>query len=272
MLATLVIWCRDPSVRRTSTTLPASALAFVVAVGIIPLSAYEHQRSLRPSFLLEIFLLLSLLFEAARARTIWLLEESQALAAVFTCTVALKTVMLFLESTEKRSILLSDPQETSVEATSGTISRAFLTWLSPLLRAGYRHTLGLRHMIVLDEGLSVEDLHQRLQGAWDAVPDQKANGALFGVWLTTLSPALLAPSFPRLCLTGFTFAQPFLISEAVTLATYPKGQPYDNRASGLIVAFIFVYFGLAVSEYSTLFLLPIPLTLPEYSCKNSQHS
>lgn len=137
-------------------------------------------------------------------------------------------------------------------------------WLNPLLRAGYRHTLGLRNLLVLDEGLSIEALHQRFQGAWDAAPDKKANGALLSVWLATLSPALLAPAFPRLCLTGFTFAQPFLITEAVTLATYPQGQPYGNYADGLIVAFIFVYFGLAVSEQDSMAISePPPFSKPQ---------
>lgn len=251
--------------RRTSTTLPACTLAFVVAVGIIPLSTYEHHRSLRPSFGLEVFLLLSLLFETVRARTIWLLEESQALAALFSCTLALKAVMLLLESAEKRRILLPEFQQSSLEATSGTISRAFLMWLRPLLWTGYRHELGLRNLDVLDEGLSIDVLHGKMQGAWDSVSNKKANGALFKVWYAALAPALLAPVLPRLCLSGFTFAQPFLINKAIVLAADPTGQPYDNYADGLIVAFIFVYSGLAVSVAS---VIPSP---SNHFSKDSRH-
>lgn len=218
----------------------------MVAVASIPLSLYEHLRSPRPSFLLEGFLLLSLLFEPVRARTFWLLHENHTIPVIFICTVVLKAVSLTLEMIEKRRFLLPESQNCSPEETSGTVSRAFFAWLYPILRAGYKGTLHLRDLFVLDAGLKTETLSARFEAAWDAVPNREAKGALFGTWIKVLEPTLLAPIIPRLFLSGFTYAQPFLVNEAVGLAVLPEGQPYDNYGYGLIVAFIFVYFGLAV--------------------------
>lgn len=233
--------------------MPALSLAFIAALGLLPLSIYEHYRSIRPSFVLEVYLLLSILFETVRARTIWMLHENDATAAVFTSTLVLKVVMFVLESIEKRSLLLPGHQHGSVEATSGTLARAFMVWLHPLLWTGYKREIALADLVFTDDGLSIETLHDKFQSTWGALPEakRKVNGALLSTWFAVLSPALLAPAFPRLCLTGFTFAQPFLVERAIILAVGPGGQPYNNYSYGLIVAFVFVYFGLAVSYPKT---------------------
>ena len=57
----------------------------------------------------------------------------------------------------------------------------------------------------------------------------------------------MAPILPRLCLTGFIYAQPFLV-QAVTnfLEQSPQSAP-DSWGYGLIGAYFFVYSGIAVS-------------------------
>lgn len=64
-------------------------------------------------------------------------------------------------------------------------------------------------------------------------------------WIAAFGPTLLAPIFPRLCVMGFTYAQPFLIKQAVSLAATPDAQPFNNWGYGLIGAFTLVYAGLA---------------------------
>lgn len=56
----------------------------------------------------------------------------------------------------------------------------------------------------------------------------------------------MAPFFPRLCLTGFTFAQPFLVNRVITYLE--NGGPRDkNIGYGLMGAYALTYTGLAVS-------------------------
>jgi ATP-binding cassette subfamily C (CFTR/MRP) protein 1 len=49
-------------------------------------------------------------------------------------------------------------------------------------------------------------------------------------------------------LLGTTFAQPFLISRAIELASVPSFQPYSNIGYGLIGAYVIAYVGIAISN------------------------
>lgn len=80
-----------------------------------------------------------------------------------------------------------------------------------------------------------------------SVPDKTKPGALISAWLSAQSRELLEAIIPRLCRMGFTFAQPFIVTDAITLAVEPNTQSYNNIGYGLIGAFAFVYGGMAVS-------------------------
>lgn len=62
---------------------------------------------------------------------------------------------------------------------------------------------------------------------------------------------------------SLTFAQPFLLSDLVGLASRPVSREIDQVGYGLIGAFILVYIGLAVC-YSHSHLLYLPLSLYAY--------
>jgi hypothetical protein len=72
--------------------------------------------------------------------------------------------------------------------------------------------------------------------------------------------AVLAAVIPRLCLSGFTFAQPFLFERVVGFISEPKANYTDNHGYGLILAAVIIYFGIAVS-----FILQ--LTMPQLANK-----
>lgn len=61
----------------------------------------------------------------------------------------------------------------------------------------------------------------------------------------------MAAVIPRLCLLGFTFAQPFLVTKAVNLAGAPSTTAYNNIGYGLIGAYVLVYVGIGVTRNST---------------------
>lgn len=78
--------------------------------------------------------------------------------------------------------------------------------------------------------------------------DQEKKHALFGIVLLHFRWDLLAGVLPRLCYTGFTFAQPFLISRALDYAGQREAANSHNIAYGLIGAYAIVYIGIAVSS------------------------
>jgi len=58
--------------------------------------------------------------------------------------------------------------------------------------------------------------------------------------------SFLSPIIPRICLTSFTFAQPFLISTTINFVS--KTNPDSTYGKGLIGAWALVYLGIAVSK------------------------
>ena len=124
---------------RTRATLAEASLTLVDSLGLCVLSHTEHIHSVRPSAIINVYLLLTLPFDVARSRTLWLDGATRAVAALFTSTVAVKFIILVAEAMEKRSILLDRYRYSSPEVTSGIYSRSFFWWLNSLMTTGTHH-------------------------------------------------------------------------------------------------------------------------------------
>ncbi|KAL0941776.1 ABC multidrug transporter [Colletotrichum truncatum] len=248
-LALLVLWATTSSaaITHTRATIPTAVLGLLASLGFGFLSWLEHDRSLRPSFVLSTYLFFSVLLDTARARTLWMLGPNQAIPAVFTCTLALRALMIIFESAEKRRILVPQHKGYSKEVTSGTFNRSVFFWLTSLFIDGYKNILKLDDLYPLDPKLASEPLYRKLADAWSQVPDKTVPGALFSTWLRVFAGPMSAPIIPRLFLIGFNYAQPLLIQQAIGLAGLPQTRENNNRGFGLIGAYVLVYTGIAVS-------------------------
>jgi ATP-binding cassette, subfamily C (CFTR/MRP), member 1 len=168
-LALLVLWVR-PSAIKTRTTVPTTIVSVVGSLLFCLLSYAEHVRSVKPSLLLNAYLFVTLLFDAARARTLWLRHYNhynEVIAIVFTSSVGLKVVILLLEAVEKRWILQPKYKAYPPEAISGIYNKSFFWWLNPLFRRGFSKLLFTEDLFTLDKHLTTESLQERLQRAWD---------------------------------------------------------------------------------------------------------
>ena len=164
-LADLILWA-SPSAIRTQTSVPTATITFIGSLVLCILSYAEHVRTVAPSFLLNIYLFFSLLFDIARARTLWLQQYNRTIAIVFTASVAVKFVLVLLEGFEKRGLLRADYKGYPPEATSGIYSKSFFFWLRSLLQNGYRRLLRVDDLFVLDKSLASENLQYVLQRTW----------------------------------------------------------------------------------------------------------
>jgi ATP-binding cassette subfamily C (CFTR/MRP) protein 1 len=265
-LTLLTLWTL-PSVTRTRASIPVQAVTFAAVLLVCLLSYYEHTRAVRPSFLLDIYLFFTLLFDSARARTLWLRETddyNKTMAIVFSVAVGLKALALLLESVEKRRILRSQYKAYPPEATASIFTRSFFSWLNPLFARGFFKLLSVDDLFTLDKQLFSGRVHTRLETAWakgDSLQrftkamqianlrllvTHKGPNSLFLVSLKTLKWPLLAVIPPRACLIAFSFCQPLLINRAIYLSV-DDVTPWTTQVGyGLIGAYIIVYVGAAV--------------------------
>ncbi|UKZ93816.1 uncharacterized protein TrAFT101_008724 [Trichoderma asperellum] len=230
----------------TRFSIAAAVLSLVAACCIVLLSHIEHVKSIRPSFLLTSYLFTTLLFDAARLRTEWLLSVNVAYAAVLSTSTILKLALLVLENIEKRRILLDSNKSPSTESTSGPFNRGFFVWLNSLLITGWATVLTLHDLPAIYEKLSSEKLAVIFSKRWDKVTRGGRRASLFlnTVWILKLEIAGIV--IPRLAVVALTIAQPFLVSQALRFLSMPKDEHSDNIGYGLIGAFAFVFIGSAI--------------------------
>jgi len=101
-LALLILWT---SHRLTNATVPAAVLSFAAALAIFCLSRFEHSRSIRPSVILNVYLLASLVFDAVQVRTLYLRHDDPLILGLFAINIGIKLTLLLLEAKNKRHFL-----------------------------------------------------------------------------------------------------------------------------------------------------------------------
>lgn len=151
---------------QTRASLAAALLAFAASLGLCILSYAEHTRNIRPSSIINAYLLLTLPFDAAELRTRWLRGDTLAGSGVASALVAVKLLVLISEATEKRSLLITAYADPSPEATSGLYSRGVFWWLNPLFRLGFRNIVNDDDLFAADTDLLSKSLDIRFSKNW----------------------------------------------------------------------------------------------------------
>ena len=167
-IAQSALWAR-PAADKTKASIATNAVLTVGALMLCALSYAEHTRSVRPSFILNTYLLCSLLFDIARARTLWLRSIdgfNEVIAIVTTVAVGAKLLLVVLEAIEKRHILKTEYAGYPPEATASFYNRSLFWWLNPLFKNGFSNILSVEDLFVLDKDLSSERLLAMFEERW----------------------------------------------------------------------------------------------------------
>ena len=151
---------------RVHTTLAASIIALCAVLVLLGLSDIEHRRSIRPSPLIQAYFLFTILLDLPRIRTQWLLNQGPLIPALSTVVLALRIVIVTVESLKKWKHSTLPPEATAPEYRQGIIGRTFFTWLNPLFFEGYKRDLGMEDLFQIDEDLKGKKLHARLLKQW----------------------------------------------------------------------------------------------------------
>ncbi|KAL6871928.1 P-loop containing nucleoside triphosphate hydrolase protein [Trichoderma novae-zelandiae] len=226
---------------KTRLSLPADTLSSTATVIAFFLSRASHARSLRPSTVLDLYLSLSSLLNIARTRTLWLLAAGTPVAILMTVNLSLTLFALVLESIEERKRLSNG----SPEEFSGIWTRISFSWLLPLLKKGYAKVLSQDDLPNIDTRLQSRLLRRQLVTTWSKYNLKSRHSLLracFRTHLSTFPSAML----PRLCITAFTFAQPFLVNTTIKVVGDENANVYHGK--GLIGAWALVYLGIATSR------------------------
>ena len=150
----------------TKASLPTAALSFVASIGLLGLSYVEHVYSYRPSTVLNLFLLFSVLFDATRTRTLWLQGYNRSPAIAALVATVIKIAMLVVEVIEKRGFLRPQYRALPPEVTSGVFSQWVFWWQLPLFRAGYSKKLEIGSLFPLAKHFKSSYLQGLVQTAW----------------------------------------------------------------------------------------------------------
>ncbi|OIW32628.1 P-loop containing nucleoside triphosphate hydrolase protein [Coniochaeta ligniaria NRRL 30616] len=244
-LVLLILWSL-PHEPKTSASIPSAVISLTSALALLLVSRVEHQRALRPSTLICLYLLITILFDIAQTRTLWLVHPTNyALAVVYSVALTAKALLFMMEASEKRKYLKSEYES----------FRSIYWWLNRLLFQGLRGILSLADLFPLDEGLASEPLITRFELRWkkDAAEISELRRktrhklALVRSIMCELKYPAAAAVLPRLCLVGFKFAQPFLIDRLVQFVSQGGAQS-DATKYGLVGAAALIYVGIAVSN------------------------
>ena len=96
-----------------------------------------------------------------------MIQGQHGAAGVLIAFIVGKLVLLVAESKEKIGIMLPEYSQTSSELRSGLFSRAFFTWLLPVLSAGLRGVIALQDLPAVNECLSSEVLTAKVESRWN---------------------------------------------------------------------------------------------------------
>ncbi|KAG8409595.1 hypothetical protein J3459_017421 [Metarhizium acridum] len=231
----------------TTVSLAGNVLASIATAAAAVLSFTSYRKSPRPSTLLALYLSAAVLLGTARARTFWLITGSSSASVSLIASLALLLSALFLESLRSKPLDAEDAQtqgKTS-ELYSGFWNRITFSWLATTFWLGYSKVISANDLPGLDPRLHSHALQDQLSLNWNK-SYKKGKYAILRVCICTFWPSLVSTIIPRLCVTVFTFTQPFLVN--TTLSYVGASRRDADYGRGLIGAWVLVYLGIAVSN------------------------
>lgn len=247
----LLVFSVTKSRRLESFFISSAAVTFASSLCMVPLSAFEHSRSLRPSIIFNSYLFLTILFDIVVTRTLWLASrdlDELTFTRLFTSGLAIKVVMLLLESAQKTRWFISwDVKEHSPEETAGVFGLGAFFWLNRLFLTGYKKVLTMDDLYPLDSAMISQKLHAEARQHLHPESLRGGSHSFAKALVKTLAVPLLLPMAPRIALLAFTFCQPFLIQSLLEYLQLPKENVSPNHGYGLIGATALIYTGMAVS-------------------------
>lgn len=234
---------------RTKTTYAAVSLELAAAVAIAAVVYVEHRHAIRTSAILGLYLAIGILIDGTKTRS-YFVRNMVASGSVAAVAAATRLILLVLEEIPKTNLFIDPEMRTKSggEVTSGFFTRTFLLFLHPLMSTGYRRVLTMDDLGNLGPDFSSEHLFSTLLRCWPLSKQAKKHSLFIACCKAWAWPILLVV-LPRLCLTGLTFSQPFVMYSVVGSVGDPSATV--EKSGGIVLATIFSFGGAAVCRAVT---------------------
>lgn len=138
------------------------ALLPAASLGLVILSHSEHRRSVKPSSLILLYLLTSCLCDLVQLTIPSLRHlDDHNDRLIIGWQLAAKILVVDVECLAKESVVDEEEEESghgSLEERASFLSRAFVSWISPVLKEGYRMVLVNEKLPSVDRELASGNL------------------------------------------------------------------------------------------------------------------
>lgn len=223
----------------TNLTVAASVLRVLSANCLVPVVHLEHNRAIRPSAVLALYITLGVIIDGTAARS-YLLRGVQSLGGLAVASATLRFLLLGLQEVPRASLLI-DPEVRKFsgrESTGGFWYRSCFGFMYPIFSRGYNKRLEIEDLANIGLEFSSAQLHSEFTQRWKRASQNKKH-ALILTCLNTWKVPILSCLLPRLFFSGFMFAQPFVIRRMVL----SHKEDHSNQFKGGLVAATFLAYG-----------------------------
>ncbi|KAI4727274.1 P-loop containing nucleoside triphosphate hydrolase protein [Aureobasidium sp. EXF-10728] len=246
-LAVLIRGCTRP--HAPSAEIPAEVFSFLASLAAAVLSQWEHIRSIRPSALLQLYLMVALVVQAVHLRSLWLRNDDITMRGLGIGQIVACAIFLAVESVSKESILLQR-QKRSPQDTNDMFSQRLFWWLNNMFKRGYTSVLAPNDLDKMDEDLSSTDPQRRFRLEWRRHTTKNPKVSMLRVILSAIGYDMMFPVIPRLLLLAIQFSQPYLIMRFVDYIDNPeKGGTEEGILLVLATAIVYVAIATFQSWY-----------------------
>ena len=162
-ISLLGLWIRHPITRASIASATIQLFGMLTIVG---LEIIEHTKALRPSPIILLYLLSSVVADCVLIRTLFLRDYVKPIAGLATANMSLKLVFFLLENLSKKKYFKIQDSELSAEETIGIIEKAFFWWINSLLLTGRKKILTIEDLYPLDAGIESKRLQEDIMNRW----------------------------------------------------------------------------------------------------------
>lgn len=168
-IASIVLWTRSSI---TKVTTAAASIDLLCAIALVSLSVLEHERTIRPSSLLSVFLIASIASDAIQLRTLVERRYVHPIVPLLSTSIGCKVILFVLESWPRHPVsnglALYGPEDLA-----GILSRWSFWWLNQLLLQGNRAMLALLELPRIDRSFESAPLQSHMQTCWSTCKQSK---------------------------------------------------------------------------------------------------